>query len=45
LVQVPTDQYLKKLEAANFNVFDPKLQVRNSSLALQLWLQKVKKTY
>lgn len=43
--QLPCDQYLQKLEAANFNVFDPKLQVRNYSLPLQLWLQKRRKKY
>ncbi|KAK7492253.1 hypothetical protein BaRGS_00016550 [Batillaria attramentaria] len=41
----PTDHYLKRLQAANFNVFDPKLQIRNSTLPLYLWLQKRRKKY
>ncbi|KAK7113841.1 NADH dehydrogenase (ubiquinone) complex I, assembly factor 6-like [Littorina saxatilis] len=42
---LPCDLYLQRLQAANFNVFDPKLQVRVPSLPLRLWLQKIKKKY
>ncbi|XP_076470134.1 NADH dehydrogenase (ubiquinone) complex I, assembly factor 6-like [Babylonia areolata] len=42
---LPCDLFLQKLETANFNVFDPALQKRNSSLALHLWLQQRRKKY
>ncbi|CAO3693686.1 unnamed protein product [Umbelopsis ramanniana] len=37
LSAVPCAQYLAKLEQHNFNAFEPKLQVRNWKLPLDIW--------
>ncbi|RUS14782.1 hypothetical protein BC937DRAFT_93349 [Endogone sp. FLAS-F59071] len=37
LAAVPCNGYLKRLEAYNFNVFEPKVQIRDWKLPLQLW--------
>ncbi|XP_048254967.1 NADH dehydrogenase (ubiquinone) complex I, assembly factor 6-like isoform X2 [Haliotis rufescens] len=42
---VVCEWYLKALQNCDFNVFDSRLQQRNSLLPLHLWLQKRRKTY
>ncbi|KAF8903159.1 Squalene/phytoene synthase, partial [Gymnopilus junonius] len=37
LAGVPVSNYLKRLEKANFDAFDPKLQARDGLLAWQMW--------
>lgn len=39
------ENYMKKLQLVDFNVFDPSLQVRNHLLPVQLLKQKLKRTY
>ncbi|KAL3858745.1 hypothetical protein ACJMK2_008999 [Sinanodonta woodiana] len=39
------DQYLKKLQLADFSIFDKSLQKKNGLLPWQLFIQKMKKTY
>ncbi|XP_022687616.1 NADH dehydrogenase (ubiquinone) complex I, assembly factor 6-like isoform X2 [Varroa jacobsoni] len=41
LPSVPLKEFLKKLQKANFNVFDPAVQARNSMLPIQLWKHKI----
>jgi NADH dehydrogenase [ubiquinone] 1 alpha subcomplex assembly factor 6 len=35
--QVPTESYLSRLEACNFDAFEPKLQTREWKLPYLLW--------
>ncbi|CAB4385161.1 unnamed protein product [Rhizophagus irregularis] len=45
LSAVPCDLYLKRLEKYNFNVFDPKLAIRNWKLPFYLWYNYNKGTF
>ncbi|KAM4704689.1 NADH dehydrogenase (ubiquinone) complex I, assembly factor 6 isoform 1-T1 [Rhinophrynus dorsalis] len=44
-ITVALDYYLKKLRKADFNIFHPSLQRRNTLLPLSLYIQSWKKTY
>ncbi|XP_070574973.1 NADH dehydrogenase (ubiquinone) complex I, assembly factor 6-like isoform X3 [Ptychodera flava] len=45
LVTVPVANYLKKLQKADFNIFHPSLQQRNTMIPFSLWMQSLRKTY
>ncbi|KAM8967886.1 NADH dehydrogenase (ubiquinone) complex I, assembly factor 6 [Pelodytes ibericus] len=44
-ITVALDSYLKKLRNADFNIFHPSLQRRNTLLPLSLYVQSWRKTY
>lgn len=45
-VQIPVANYLRQLEACNFNAFNPKLQVRDSlRLPWDIWLAQYRKSF
>ena len=39
---ISTENYLKRLEKSNFNIFDPKLSIRNGFLPFILWYNSKK---
>ncbi|RIA87313.1 isoprenoid synthase domain-containing protein [Glomus cerebriforme] len=45
LSAVPCDSYLKRLEKYNFNIFEPKLAIRNWKLPFSLWYNYNKGTF
>ncbi|RUS26629.1 Squalene/phytoene synthase-domain-containing protein [Jimgerdemannia flammicorona] len=45
LAAVPCNDYLKRLESHNFNVFEPQIQVRDWRLPLRLWNSYRKRTF
>lgn len=44
-VQVPIASYLARLEAANFDAFDPSLQTKDWKLPFRMWRSSSKRTF
>lgn len=44
-LQVPVINYLRRLEDAGFNAFDPKLERRDGFLAWQMWMAYYKRRF